>query len=116
MIVMFPTAFCAGMTLPLATHALTSRGLGEASIGKVYGANTAGCIVGAAFATHVGMEAFGVKGLTGLGAFLDVGVAALVIAVTVARAHRKRAFAAMVVLVRRGGRSRSPPWSSTSCA
>jgi len=42
MIVMFPTAFCAGMTLPLATHVLTARGFGEASIGRVYGANTAG--------------------------------------------------------------------------
>ena len=40
MAVMFPTAFCAGMTLPLATHALTSRGHGEAAIGRVYGANT----------------------------------------------------------------------------
>jgi hypothetical protein len=56
MLVMFPTAFCAGMTLPLATHALTSRGHGEASIGRVYAANTAGCIAGAAFATHLGME------------------------------------------------------------
>ncbi len=74
MVVMFPTAFCAGMTLPLATHVLTSRGLGEASIGRVYGANTAGCILGAAFATHVGMEWLGVKGLTGAGALLDIGV------------------------------------------
>jgi predicted membrane-bound spermidine synthase len=46
MAVMFPTAFCAGMSLPLATHALTSRGHGEAAIGRVYGANTAGCILG----------------------------------------------------------------------
>src|SRR4029453_9701395 len=72
--VMFPPAFCAGMTLPLATHALTSRGQGEAAIGRVYGANTAGCILGTAFATHLGMEALGVKGLTGVGAFLDAGV------------------------------------------
>ena len=78
MAVMLPTAICAGMTLPVATYALTRRGFGEASIGRVYGANTAGCILGAAFATHVGMEALGVKGLTGLGALLDVGVAALV--------------------------------------
>ena len=77
MLVMFPTAFCAGMTLPLATHALTSRGLGEASIGRVYGANTAGCIVGAAFATHIGMELLGLKWLTGVGALLDIGVATL---------------------------------------
>ena len=46
MLVMFPTAFCAGMTLPLATHALTTRGHGEAAIGSVYAANTIGAIVG----------------------------------------------------------------------
>src|SRR5438105_5851758 len=79
MMVMFPAAFCAGMTLPLATYVLTSRGLGEASIGKVYAANTAGCIVGAAFATHLGMEMLGLKGLTGFGALLDALVALMVL-------------------------------------
>ena len=69
------------MTLPLATHALTRRGHGEASIGRIYGANTAGCIVGAIFATHIGMESFGVKNLTGLGAFVDIAVALFVVAV-----------------------------------
>ncbi len=81
MMVMFPAAFCAGMTLPLATNALLVRGHGEASIGRIYGANTAGCIFGAAFATHVGMEAFGVKGLTGLGAVADLAMAAAVFAI-----------------------------------
>ena len=80
MMVMFPAAFCAGMTLPLATNALLARGHGEASIGRIYGANTAGCIVGAAFATHVGMETFGVKGLTGVGAIADLAMAAAVAA------------------------------------
>jgi spermidine synthase len=81
MMVMFPAAFCAGMTLPLATSALLVRRHGEASIGRIYGANTAGCIVGAAFATHVGMESFGVKGLTGLGAAADLAMAAAVFAI-----------------------------------
>jgi spermidine synthase len=98
MLVMFPTAFCAGMTLPLATHALTSRGLGEASIGKVYGANTAGCILGAALATHVGMESLGVKGLTGLGALFDVAVGAFLLFVTAPPAQRARAIAIVAVL------------------
>ena len=81
-IVMFPSAFCAGISLPLATQVLTGRGSGERSIGRVYGANTAGCILGAAFATHLGMELFGVKGLTGAGALLDAvaAVAALAVA------------------------------------
>jgi predicted membrane-bound spermidine synthase len=98
MIVMLPTAFCAGMTLPLATHALTRRGHGEASIGRVYGANTAGCILGAAFTTHVGMELLGVKNLTGLGAFIDVGVGVAILAVGLEGATRSRALAASAVL------------------
>jgi spermidine synthase len=97
MIVMFPTAFCAGMTLPLATHVLTARGFGEASIGRVYGANTAGCIVGAAFATHLGMEALGVKGLTAAGAALDVAVAVLVLWAAADRARRRAAMASVAV-------------------
>ena len=92
--VMFPTAFCAGITLPLATHALAARGGGEAAIGRVYGANTAGCIVGAAFATHLGMEALGLKGLTGLGALLDVGVGALIYVVAHRGERPRRAYGA----------------------
>ncbi|HEX5128155.1 MAG TPA: hypothetical protein VFV90_00330, partial [Usitatibacter sp.] len=93
MAVMLPTAFCAGMTLPLATHALTRRGHGEATVGRVYAANTAGCIAGAAFATHVGMEALGVKNLTGLGALIDVGVALLVLAAGLEAVRRRKALA-----------------------
>ena len=99
MAVMFPTAFCAGMTLPLATHALTSRGFGESAIGRVYGANTAGCILGTAFATHLGMEALGVKGLTGAGALLDAGVACIVLmAAGTLRGRRPAAIALGVAL------------------
>ncbi|HYC37391.1 MAG TPA: hypothetical protein VEC19_13280 [Usitatibacter sp.] len=97
MLLMFPTAFCAGMTLPLATHALTSRGHGEASIGRVYAANTAGCIVGAAFATHVGMEALGVKGLTAAGAALDVFAALLLMFAGMAAVRRKAALASVAL-------------------
>jgi predicted membrane-bound spermidine synthase len=89
-VVMFPTAFCAGMTLPLATQSLTSRGYGEASIGRVYAANTAGCILGAVFATHVGMELLGVKGLTGVGALLDIAMAFLVLAAVSVSARPRR--------------------------
>lgn len=102
-LVMFPAAFCAGMTLPLATHVLTRRGAGEGAIGKVYGANTAGCIVGAILATHFGMEALGLKGLTGLGALLDFGVGALVLLATAPRERRARlAGVSAVVLVALG--------------
>lgn len=97
MLVMFPAAFMAGMTLPVATNVLLARGVGEASIGKVYSANTAGCIFGAFFATHVGMELLGVKGLTGFGAALDIGVAALVVAVFNPQARARAALAAVVL-------------------
>ena len=102
MAVMFPTAFCAGMTLPLATHALTSRGHGEASIGRVYGANTFGCIVGTAFATHLGMEALGVKGLTGVGALLDAGVACAVLAAAATFRGRRLAAGAFALALAAG--------------
>jgi predicted membrane-bound spermidine synthase len=94
MVVMLPTAFCAGMTLPLATRALTRRGFGEASIGRVYAANTAGCIAGAVFATHVGMELLGVKSLTGLGAVFDIAVALAILAAGLEAGRRVRAMAA----------------------
>ncbi|MBK7660790.1 MAG: spermidine synthase [Betaproteobacteria bacterium] len=99
MMVMFPAAFCAGMTLPLATSALLARGHGESSIGRIYGANTAGCIAGAAFATHVGMESFGVKGVTGLGAFADLAMAAAVFAIGLKFTFRTAFAAAATVAV-----------------
>ena len=94
MTVMFPCAFCAGMTLPLATRILNRRARGEAAIGQVYAANTAGCILGAAFATHLGMEWLGVKNLTGLGALLDIAAAILMVAVGVEARGRPRALTA----------------------
>ncbi len=97
MMVMFPAAFCAGMTLPLATSALLARGHGESSIGRIYGANTAGCIAGAAFATHIGMESFGVKGITGLGAMADLAMAAAVFAIGL-RFNLRTVFAAAATI------------------
>jgi hypothetical protein len=52
--VMFPAAFCAGMTLPLITASLLRRGAGERAIGQVYAANTAGAIAGVLAAVHLG--------------------------------------------------------------
>ncbi len=61
--IMIPATFCAGMTLPLLTHALMRRGTGERAIGTVYAANTLGAIVGVLLAIHVLMPLIGVKGL-----------------------------------------------------
>jgi predicted membrane-bound spermidine synthase len=98
MMVMLPSAFCAGMTLPLATAVLIRRHGGEGAIGRVYAANTAGCIAGTVFATHVGMEAFGVKGLTGFGAACDVALGVAVILGATGRGTRALAAAAAAVV------------------
>jgi spermidine synthase len=77
--VMFPAAFCAGMTLPLITACLLRRGAGERAIGQVYAVNTAGAIVGVLVAVHLGFTVLGLKGLIIAGAAIDLalGVALL---------------------------------------
>jgi spermidine synthase len=77
--IMFPAAFCAGMTLPLITASLLRAGAGERSIGQVYAANTAGSIVGVIAAVHLGLPLLGLKGLIVAGAAVDLalGVALL---------------------------------------
>jgi predicted membrane-bound spermidine synthase len=74
LLVMFPAAFCAGMTLPLITYALIRQGLGEKSIGAVYAANTLGAIAGVVLAAHVGLPVLGLKATIVLGAAIDVGL------------------------------------------
>ncbi len=78
-VIMIPTAFLAGMTLPLLTYTLMRQGHGEKSIGSVYAANTFGAIVGVFFATHVGMPLLGLKGLLLTGAALDVALGIVLI-------------------------------------
>lgn len=51
-LIMMPTAFFAGTTLPLFTMALLRAGHGERSIGRVYAWNTLGAIVGVFAAIH----------------------------------------------------------------
>jgi spermidine synthase len=77
--IMFPAAFCAGMTLPLITAALLRCGAGERAIGQVYAANTAGAIIGVVLAVHLGFTLLGLKGLIVAGAAIDLalGVALL---------------------------------------
>lgn len=52
MVIMFPAAFFAGMTLPLFTLILLRRGMGEKAIGKVYAVNTLGAIIGVVIAIY----------------------------------------------------------------
>lgn len=71
LLVMFPAAFLAGMTLPLFTLALLRAGAGERSIGRIYAANTLGAIVGVALTMHVLIPLIGVRLAVTFGALLD---------------------------------------------
>src|SRR5690606_26137361 len=72
--VMFPAAFFAGMTLPLFTMALLRKGEGEASIGRIYAANTLGAILGVFLAVHVLIPAMGLRLAVTLAALVDVAL------------------------------------------
>jgi spermidine synthase len=79
MLIMFPATFCAGMTLPVLTHALMRRGIGERAIGTIYSLNTLGAIAGVLIAVHVLMPLIGIKGviLTGAGIHIALGLSRL---------------------------------------
>ena len=99
MAVMFPAAFCAGMTLPLITAALLRRGAGERSIGQVYAANTAGAIAGVALAVHVGLPLLGLKGLILAGAMVDLALGVVLLGRTAAGMRAAIACAVLVALI-----------------
>jgi predicted membrane-bound spermidine synthase len=95
--VMFPAAFCAGMTLPLITISLLRSGAGEKAIGLVYSANTAGAIVGVLLAVHLGLPLLGVKGLIVAGAAIDLALGVALLAVAGGSALRVPALASAAV-------------------
>ena len=100
--VMFPAAFCAGMTLPLITKTLLAAGSGERAIGQVYAANTAGSIVGVLAAVHFGLPLLGVKGLIIAGAAIDLVLAVVLLGAVPGRlrqAYTAGAVAVSVVVV-----------------
>jgi spermidine synthase len=72
--VMLPATFCAGITLPLLTRIVMTRGSGERAIGAIYGANTLGSILGAALAGLVLMPWLGLERLLAAGAALDMAL------------------------------------------
>lgn len=72
LMVMFPAAFFAGMTLPLFTMALLRKGAGEASIGRIYAANTLGAILGVVMAVHVLIPMLGLRMAITLAALADI--------------------------------------------
>ena len=104
--VMFPAAFCAGMTLPLITAALLRNGAGERAIGQVYAANTMGAIAGVFVAVHVGMVLLGLKGLIVAGAAIDLALGVMLLGTGIGgprRAFAAAAFAAVAVIAAIGG-------------
>ena len=74
LLVMFPAAFFAGMTLPLFTVALLRAGAGEGVIGRVYAANTLGAILGVLLVVHVAIPVLGLQLSVWLAALLDIAL------------------------------------------
>lgn len=79
LLVMFPAAFFAGMTLPLFTMALLRRGAGEASIGRIYAANTLGAIIGVALAVHILIPLMGLRLAVTLAALTDIALGVILL-------------------------------------
>jgi spermidine synthase len=72
LVVVTPAAFFAGMTLPLMTAAVTSKGFGHDKIGKIYAANTLGAIIGVFVTIHLLVPLMGVRLSLVLAALVDV--------------------------------------------
>ena len=73
-LIMMPASLFAGMTLPLLTAVLYRSGRGEREIGRVYGWNTLGGIVGVLAAGLWLMPAIGLKNMVVAGAAIDVAL------------------------------------------
>ncbi|MCO5097801.1 MAG: hypothetical protein M9884_10065 [Rhodocyclaceae bacterium] len=84
-LVMVPTTFCAGMTLPLLTYLALRRGVGERAVGGIYAANTVGAILGVAAAVHLAMPVVGTKGVIIAGAAFDFALGLWLLAVVPGR-------------------------------
>lgn len=78
---MVPTSFFAGMTLPLITLILTRAFKSEAPIGKVYGWNTLGSILGSAGGGLLLLPLLQLKGALVLAALLDFAIGFILLAV-----------------------------------
>jgi spermidine synthase len=97
---MFPAAFCAGMTLPLITWRLIRDTGREASTGLVYGWNTVGSIIGAAMAGLVLIPVLQLKWTIFAGAALDILLGLILLAVSFrasARTNQNRTFAPLAL-------------------
>ena len=80
LLVMFPAAFFAGMTLPLFTVALLRAGGSERRIGQVYASNTLGAIVGVLLAMYLLIPVLGVHGAVVAAALADCALGFVLLA------------------------------------
>lgn len=99
LIIMLPATFCAGITLPLITRILVVRGVGERAIGRVYGFNTLGSIVGVVIAGLMLMPWVGLEAMVELGAALDMALGVWLFWVAAERRPLGKRFALVTALV-----------------
>lgn len=99
LLVMFPAAFFAGMTLPLFTMALLRKGAGEASIGRVYAANTLGAILGVVLAVHVLIPLLGLRLAVTLAALADIVLGIVLLRLYANNVRQRGLFAAVAASV-----------------
>jgi predicted membrane-bound spermidine synthase len=93
LVVMLPSTFCAGMTLPLITRMLMRRGDGERAIGNVYAVNTLGSIVGVVLAGLVLMPLVGLKVLLVEGAVIDMALGVMLLRLSGPSVQRRQQLA-----------------------
>ncbi len=74
LVVMLPATICAGMTLPLITRFLLRGANGERALGRVYGVNTLGSILGVTLAALLFLPLLGLKWMIVAGAAIDVAL------------------------------------------
>ena len=72
LLIMLPTTFLAGMTLPLFTLMLLKDNCGEKSVSQIYVSNMLGAIAGVVFTVFIGMPILGLKGSMVLGSGIDL--------------------------------------------
>ncbi len=90
LVIMLPSTFLAGVTLPLITRSLVVGGTGERAIGMVYGVNTLGSITGVLLAGLVLMPLIGVKLLLTQGAVLDMAIGVLLLRIAASTEPERR--------------------------
>ena len=96
--IMAPTAFFAGMTLPLFTLALLRRGAGEAAVGRIYAANTLGAIVGVFLAVHLLIPGAGLKLAMIAAALADLALGVVLLRPAAGSAARRGPYFATLAL------------------